>query len=86
MSSKPPKRPSRGSKETGRIFSDDRGRLWNATVTVVNGGETIVFSCVSEARQPTHALSLSEPFDLAAAGELDLQAMLSKAPRVRPIE
>ena len=84
--SKLPRRPGRGSKETGRIFSDDGGRLWNATITVVNGAETIVFSCVSEARQPTHALSLAEPFDLAAAAERDLQGMLSRAPRVRPIE
>jgi hypothetical protein len=86
MSSDPSRRPSRGPRDTGRIFADDGGRLWNATVTLVNGVDTIVFSCVSEARQPAHALSLGEPLDLAGATEGDLQRLLSSAPRVRPIE
>jgi hypothetical protein len=86
MSSNPPKRPERGSKETGRIFADVGGRLWNASLTSVKGTDTIVFICVSEARQPTRALSVEGGFDLTAAAEVELQRLLEEAPRVRPIE
>jgi hypothetical protein len=86
MSSNPPRRPAHGPSGTGRVFADEGGRLWNATLTAVNDVDTIVFTCVSEARQPTRALSTAPHFDLAAASEGDLQRLLQAAPRVRLIE
>jgi hypothetical protein len=72
-----PNRPSGGE----RLFSDTAGRLWSAAVSG-NTPEALVFSCLSDARQPTRAIAAPARFRLTDTNDDELRRMLSEAPAV----
>ena len=76
-------RPPRRSSGVERIFEDDMGRLWSAGRTVTpEEGEALLFTCVTDAREPPRALSLPPDFHLVDADVPALRDMLLRAPRV----
>jgi len=83
MTSPAGRRPPRRSSGVERLFEDDEGRLWSAGRTVTpEEGEAVLFTCVSDAREPPRALALPPDFHLADAGVPALRDMLTQAPRV----
>lgn len=72
-------RPRRSSGSE-RLFSDARGRLWSATRS--SAQDAILFSCLSDAREPTRALAPPPAFRLAEASDDELRRMLDEAPEV----
>jgi hypothetical protein len=63
------------------LFSDARGRLWSATFSG-SAQDAILFSCLSDAREPTRALAAPPRFRLADASDDELRRMLAEAPEV----
>ena len=72
-----PPRPS-GSE---RLFSDSTGRLWSAAFSSTSQ-DALVFSCLSDAREPTRALAAPARFRLSDASDDELRRMLTEAPEV----
>ncbi len=69
------------SSGSERLFSDTAGRLWSAAFSGERP-EALVFSCLSDAREPTRALAAPPPFRLSEASDDDLRRMLTEAPEV----
>ncbi|HEY7407913.1 MAG TPA: hypothetical protein VH638_06565 [Gemmatimonadaceae bacterium] len=69
------------SSGSERLFSDTAGRLWSAAFSG-KVQEALVFSCLSDAREPTRALAAPPPFRLSEASDDDLRRMLTEAPEV----
>ena len=61
-----------------RIFADDVGQAWNASYV----GEALVFTCVSDGRQPGRAIALSVEQLTGIPGDDELRAWLRSAPRI----
>jgi hypothetical protein len=63
------------------LFSDTAGRLWSAAFSGQRQ-DALLFSCLSDAREPTRALAAPPRFRLAEATDDDLRRMLNEAPEV----
>jgi hypothetical protein len=74
------KAPNRSSGSE-RLFSDTAGRLWSAAFSTTTQ-EALVFSCLSDAREPTRALATPPRFRLSDASDDELRRMLAEAPAV----
>src|SRR5690349_8040202 len=46
-----PRQPSRSPLESQRVFTDEAGLLWSASLTR-SGGGAVEFSCIGDARRP----------------------------------
>lgn len=62
----------------GRVFSDDKGRLWS----VVRIPGAVVFTCISDARQSGRALAIEDTLREEETGDDTLRAWLGAAPRI----
>lgn len=82
-----------GAAGEGRVFADDSGRLWNATLqlddgdaggvsAVAGGGHVVHFACISDSREPARALTPEEGAVLRDVADDTLRAWLRQAPRV----
>ena len=71
------RRPSGGE----RVFSDDQGRLWSAAPATDSDG-AVIFSCISDPRQPLRALAVEAPLRLPEVADETLRAWLREAPRM----
>jgi hypothetical protein len=67
-------RPSGGE----RVFGDDAGRLWSAALA----GEAVVFTCISDGRQPGRALAVELDALTVSVADETLRAWLDAAPRI----
>jgi hypothetical protein len=76
----PRKAPNRSSGSE-RLFSDAAGKLWSAAFSA-SSQEALVFSCLSDAREPTRAIAAPPPFRLADTSDDELRRLLAEAPEV----
>ena len=76
-----PRRAPNRSSGSERLFSDTAGRLWSAAYSGTMP-EALVFSCLSDAREPTRALAAPPRFRLAETNDDELRRMLGEAPEV----
>jgi hypothetical protein len=74
-------RNARRSSGSERLFSDTAGRLWSAVFSG-SAQEALLFSCLSDAREPTRAIAAPSRFRLADTTDDDLRRMLAEAPEV----
>ena len=66
-----------------RVFSDDDGRLWSASFAREGtGAGAVVFSCISDSRQPVRAIALETAQPLIDATDDLLRDWLRDAPRI----
>ena len=75
-----PRRAPRRSSGSERLFSDAAGRLWSATFS--RAQEAIIFSCLSDAREPTRAIAPPPRFRFSEASDDELRRLLGEAPEV----
>jgi len=66
------------SSHDDRVFTDDKGRTWNA----VNTGEAIVFTCISDGRQSGRAIAVESSLFDNSVSDATLRAWLNAAPRI----
>lgn len=77
------RRRPRRSSGVERIFEDADTRLWSAGRTFTpEGGELLLFSCISDARESTRAIATPPSFHLPDVGVDELRELLARAPRV----
>jgi hypothetical protein len=69
------------SSGSERLFSDTAGRLWSAAFSGKRH-EALLFSCLSDAREPTRAIAVPARFHLSDPTDDDLRRMLAEAPEV----
>jgi hypothetical protein len=69
------------SSGSERLFSDTAGRLWSAAFSG-RRHEALVFSCLSDAREPTRAIAVPPRFHLSDPNDDELRRMLGEAPEV----
>ena len=67
------------------MFSDESARLWSAEFTRHAMEWAVVFSCITDARQPIRALALGDDGRPADLTEAILRDWLSRAPRIGPL-
>jgi hypothetical protein len=67
--------------EGQRVFADDSGVLWSATLTG-GGGGAVEFSCIGDARRPVRAIAVDATLTLAEISDDTLRAWLREAPRI----
>ena len=66
-----------------RVFSDDDGRLWSASFAREStGANTVIFSYISDSRQPVRAIALETAQPLIDATDDLLRDWLRDAPRI----
>ena len=72
------------SSQSGvRIFDDDAQRIWSAgRERSVCGSDVLVFSCISDARQPARAVATDDARSLSTIESDALRRWLAKAPRI----
>jgi hypothetical protein len=68
------KRPSGGE----RVFADDLGRVWNASLIA----GALIFTCISDGRQSGRAIALEGAMLEDDVGDDTLRAWLEAAPRI----
>jgi len=76
-----PRHSSRAQAEGQRVFTDDAGLLWSATLTR-SGGGAVEFSCVGDARRPVRAIAVDAALALTEISDETLRAWLRDAPRI----
>ena len=76
-----PRNAPKRSSGAERLFSDTAGRLWSAAFPG-STQEALVFSCLSDAREPTRAIAAPPRFRLTDTNDDDLRQMLAEAPEV----
>ena len=77
------RRAARRSSGGERVFSDDDGLLWSASFAREGtGAGAVVFSCISDSRQPVRAIALEGAQPLAEATDDLLRDWLRDAPRI----
>ena len=65
------------------MITDDVGRVWSVNVLAdAAGAEAIVFTCVSDSRQPARALAADLLPDVERARDPFLLSLLRVAPRL----
>lgn len=74
---RPRRRPSGGE----RVFADDTGRLWSASLADDVAG-AVVFACISDSRQAVRAIAVDATLHLADVSDETLRAWLREAPRI----
>jgi hypothetical protein len=79
--SRPFSRRARRSSGSERLFSDAAGRLWSAAASGAVQ-EAIIFSCLSDAREPTRAIASPARFRLLESSDDELRRLLGEAPEV----
>lgn len=79
--SHPAARTNRRPRGGERIFADDAGRLWGATLGR-GADEAVVFSCISDPRQTVRAIAVDEAHELADVNDETLRDWLRAAPRM----
>ena len=67
------------------MFADESGRLWSSAFARHAGEWAVVFACITDARQPIRALSLSGDERPSDVSEATLRAWLAEAPRLGPL-
>lgn len=67
------------------MFADAEARLWSAAFAPLGGEWAVVFSCITDARQPIRALALSDDARLTEVTEAILREWLLNAPRLGPL-
>jgi len=66
-----------------RIFDDDARRIWSAEYErSVCGSDVLVFSCISDARQPARAVATDDARSLSTIESDALRRWLAKAPLI----
>jgi hypothetical protein len=82
MTSARGRRPRRSSG-TERIFEDQEGRMWSAGRTITpQGGDAMLFTCISDPREPPRAVFFPADVRLADVPADELRALLDRAPKV----
>lgn len=77
------RRPQRRSSGVERLFEDGDGRMWSAGRTFTpQGGEAVLFSCISDAREAHRAIATPPDFRLVDSPIEQLRSLLDRAPRV----
>ena len=76
-----PRQPSRAQAESQRVFTDEAGLLWSASLTR-SGGGAVEFSCIGDARRPVRAIAADAALRLADVSDETLRAWLRDAPRI----
>jgi hypothetical protein len=77
------RRRPRRSSGTERIFDDEMGRLWSASRTVTpEGNDAMVFTCLSDAREPPRALASPPDLRFTDVAAEELRELLTRAPKV----
>ena len=71
------RRPSGGE----RVFADEAGLLWSASLSREADG-AVVFSCISDSRRSVRALAVPEGTQIADVADETLRAWLRQAPRI----
>lgn len=83
MTSPPGRRRPRRSSGVERIFEDDDTRLWSAGRTITpQGGDALLFTCISDARESTRAIAIPPDFRLQDIRLEELRSLLHSAPRL----
>ena len=93
MTHRMPAKSRPGAAGEGRVFADDSGRLWNATLQLDDipaggpsargaSGHVVHFACISDSRQPARALAPDEGAILRDVADEVLRTWLRQAPRV----
>ncbi len=81
-----PRRPIHSMPATqpgDRLFNDAAGRLWCAKrAPAVKTTDALVFTCLSDARQKSRAVTATGDLELSEAREEQLRALLVRAPRL----
>ncbi len=81
--SNPYLRPHRRSSGGERIIEDESVRLWSVYRSQgVAGGDAMIFTCISDSREPSRALAVSPSFDPRDISEDTLRHLLRHAPRL----
>ena len=75
---KPPRRKSGGE----RVFADDSGLLWSASLAPGTSDGAVVFSCISDSRQSVRAIQIDSVLALAEADDEQLRTWLREAPKI----
>ncbi|HEX6533551.1 MAG TPA: hypothetical protein VF041_03085 [Gemmatimonadaceae bacterium] len=77
------RRRPRRSSGVERVFEDDDARLWSAGRTLTpQGGDALLFTCLSDGRESARAIATPPDFHLPDAEVAALRALLRAAPRV----
>jgi hypothetical protein len=74
--------PSRRRSTGAQVFADEHERLWSAALTGSSEGWVVVFTCITDARQPIRAMALADRRGWVECTESILRAWLSGAPRI----
>ena len=65
-----------------RVFADDSGLLWSASHAPGSPESAVVFSCISDSRQPVRALAVDDATSLRDVDDATLRKWLREAPRI----
>jgi hypothetical protein len=76
-----PRHPSRPQADGQRVFADDAGLLWSASLTR-SGGGAVEFSCIGDARRPVRAIAVDLTLRMSDITDETLRAWLREAPRI----
>jgi hypothetical protein len=76
-----PRHSPRPSTEGQRVFADEGGLLWSATLTR-SGGGAVEFSCIGDARRAVRAIAVDASLTMAEISDETLRAWLRDAPRI----
>jgi len=76
-----PRHPSRPQPEGQRVFTDEAGLLWSASLTR-SGGGAVEFSCIGDARRPVRAIAVDVSLRMSDVTDEMLRAWLREAPRI----
>lgn len=77
------RRRARRSSGAESVFEDQDGRLWSAArATTPRGSDVVIFTCISDSRQPPRALAADASFRLSDADSDTLRHLLRRAPRL----
>ena len=76
-------RAARRSSGGERVFNDESGRLWSASLTEeAEPASAIVFACISDSRQQVRAIARDAGQRLDEASDDELRGWLRDAPRI----
>ena len=65
-----------------RVFTDEHGRLWTATLRSAPGDGAVVFACISDSRQTVRAIAVDDRLRMRDVADETLRAWLRDAPRI----
>jgi len=75
-------RARRRSSGSERVFEDEQHRIWTAYPWGGGPLDVLIFTCVSDSREPPRALAAETGSDLSTLPEEVLRELLTAAPRI----